>query len=121
MLEYKCISEQLGVSLYQAVLLLALRDYPVMNYEISEILKIYPKSKMRKRVLEPLRNAGWIVFYSVSPDNGQVGAPKLAWSLRSDKRAQFEAGIVLAEESMSKRLHAAKLLSEDLKKALCIA
>lgn len=113
-----CLTENLGLTVGQVTTLCALLDAPVMDYQIVEILQLYPRSKMRKNVLDPLRTSGWIVFHSLPPANSDVGAPRIAWSLRPERRAELQQIVDKAEEwatgQLRKGRDASKRLSCDL-------
>lgn len=93
-----CLCENLELSAGQVTTLLALLEVPVMDYHIVEILQLYPRSKMRKNVLDPLRTSGWIIFHSLPPTDSDVGAPRIAWSLRSERSAELQEIVSQAEE-----------------------
>lgn len=102
----------------QITTLQALLEVSVMDYQVVEMLQLYPRSKMRKNVLDPLRESGWIIFHSLPPANSDVGAPRMAWSLRPDRRVELQQAVSKAEEWAARRLRrgrdAGKRLSCDL-------
>jgi len=88
-LEILYIAQELRVPLSHARTLRALNDIPVMDYRIVEMLDLYSRSKMRKNVLEPLRESEWIIMHSLLPAHSKVGAPRLAWTLNQNHRSRL--------------------------------
>lgn len=113
------LADWLGVSLGQAKTLLALHEIPVMNYEIVRTLTLFPPSKMRERILDPLHEQGWIRYFRIPHQNpGDVGARRLAWCLDESRLSELNTAIQNAEEAAEKKFQAARLDSRNLSIAL---
>lgn len=120
MLLHKRLAQILNLSVAQISTLLALLEYPAMDYHVTELLDLYPRSKMRHNVLDPLHQDGWIIFHSLSPMESQVGAPRLAWSLRPDRQPTLEQALADAQAWVDKCRRKASLTSNDLCRQLYI-
>jgi len=113
-LEILYLSQELRVSLSQARTLRALNDLPVMDYRVVEMLDLYSRSKMRKNVLEPLRETGWIVMHSLTPIHSDVGAPRLAWSLRPEQRGKLKEACKSAKGWAQRQLKFGTMVVQQL-------
>ena len=114
----KRLSERTGLSASQVQTLLVLLDFPVMDYQIVETLKLFPPSKMRNRVLGPLKEAGWVILHSYPPRTSHTGASRMAWSLAPGKESELRSLVSQVRKEVDKaeksaRLNAAQL-AEDL-------
>lgn len=112
------LCDRLGLSRGQVLTLYTLLDLPIMDYEVVETLDIYPRSRMRKMVLDPLLSEGWIVCHSFPPANGHVGASRIAWSLRKERRSELAEVVQEAQVWAEKKSRAGRLVSEALAKEL---
>lgn len=114
----KRLSERTGFSASQVQTLLVLLDYPIMDYRVVEALKLFPPSKMRSRVLEPLRESGWIVIHSYPPSSDAGGASRMAWSLRTEKALELRALVMEVrrevDQAQSSALRYARALATDM-------
>jgi hypothetical protein len=114
-LEILYIAQELHVSLSQARTLRALNQIPVMDYRVVEVLDLYPRSKMRKNVLEPLVEGGWVVLHSLTPMNSDSGAPRLAWSIREEQQLRLKNVCESAVDWASRQLRMGTLAGQQLK------
>tara|TARA_B100000749_G_C18050586_1_gene311244 strand:+ start:63 stop:482 length:420 start_codon:yes stop_codon:yes gene_type:complete len=106
--------EHYGLSKGQLATLLALLEIPVMDYEVVEILRLYPRGKMRKNVIDPLVKTGWIVEHSLPPKDGNIGASRVAWSLKPDRKVELENKVREAEDLASKQFQNALSVGKRL-------
>ena len=113
----KTLSDSLNLPSHQVRTLLVLRCLPVMDYNISESLGLYARSKMRRAVLNPLHQAGWIRFHSFPPER-DVGAPRVAWSINTDRCEEFEQMVENARHEVGVRMRAANIDSASLARDL---
>ncbi len=84
------VAEDLEISEPQAHMLVALLDFPAMDYAVSESLGIYSRSKMGTRVLDPLKRKGLLIYHSLPPRKGKSGAPRMAWGFARGGREAVE-------------------------------
>lgn len=112
------LHRQTGLSVSQVETLMTLVDMPVMDYQVVELMTLFPRSKMRRRVLDPLHQQGWIIFHSFPSRNERAGAPRLAWSLNPTRRDEWVKLWEDAERWAEKHKRKATLLSEDLARDL---
>lgn len=117
------IAEDFGVTLGQAVTLIVLAEITVMDYEVVEHLNLYPRSKMRANVINPLISKGWIQMHTTSTKDQQrgPGAPRIAWSLKADKKKELELAIKAAQALEQQAQHKARMASESLMDELNIS
>jgi len=108
------ISKRLDVSVTQGHMLLALLEYPAINHDLSEELGIFARSKLRERVLEPLNQRGFLIFHSLGPREGSVGAPRIAWSLSKEKHKEVDRAHLESVKACQARRREAEMLSMAL-------
>lgn len=111
------LSSALNLSLQQVRTLLVLRSLPVMDYDISERLGLYARSKMRRAVLNPLHQAGWICFHSFPPESN-FGAPRVAWCINNDRCDELDQMIENARHEVDTLMSLVQLASGGLARAL---
>lgn len=98
------LAEQLDLTEPQAETLLALHQFSVMDYEIVDLLNLFPRSKMQERILGPLGKAGWLVFDKLRPKHTTVGANRKAWRVNPDRQALLNAEVEAAQAWVKARL-----------------
>lgn len=109
----RTLAGNLDLSVHQVRLLLALKDCPAMDYRISDTLHLFPRSKMRNRVLDPLHRSGWILIHSL-PSTGDTGASRVAWSLNTQRAAELAESIAAAEQHIATVSEQARRSSRQL-------
>lgn len=112
-LKGKILCEELKLSKGQIEMLCALNECPVMDFEISEALNLYPRSKMSTAVLKPLQTDGWIILHSISP-NSDSGRPKTVWSLSDEGKARLRTALDYASAKIRLRVQEARRKSGQL-------
>lgn len=76
---------------------MALLEISVIDYEIVQLLKLYPPGRMAANVWEPLHAGGWLVSHSTPPKKGSLGgAPRRAFSLTPSAREKL---VLLSKEA----------------------
>ena len=115
MFRSKELAKELGITTSQAITLIALLDFPVINYRIAEELRLFPVGKMQNRVLSPLERGGWAIFHSIPPESGDRGGrPIKAFSLSRGKREVIEKALATADANIVQRERKAEHLSREL-------
>jgi hypothetical protein len=108
------MSDDLGISEPQVHMLVSLLDLPVMDHAVSELLRIYPRSKLGGRVLDPLKEKGLIRYHTLPRRKGKSGAPRLAWGLVRGVREDIERSYKKAKLSCEMRILEAESIASDL-------
>lgn len=113
------LSDWTGLSRSQVSTLMILQDMPVMNYHIVRKIMLFPPSKMRERVLDPLEAQGWIRFYRIPHEEpGRIGPRKLAWALNEARKAEWDELVANAKVAARHKLSDATIDSKNLKVTL---
>lgn len=113
------LSAALNLSLHQVRTLLVLRCLPVLDYDTSDRLGLYARSKMRRAVLNPLHEAGWIRFHSFPPES-DIGAPRVAWSINTLRCDELDRIVDNAKREVDVQIHAVDVDSRALARDLCL-
>jgi hypothetical protein len=82
------LADHLGLRLAQGQILFALSEWPLLDARSCEQLGIYPRGKIRSKVLADLEEQGWVCVYSKQV-SGKSGAPSQVWSVNPEKRAEL--------------------------------
>lgn len=110
----EAMAQRLGITVAQARMLCATYCLGVMDHEISSQLELYPRSKVRARVLDPLNQEGWLVFHSYPPEAG-TGANRHAWSIRQSRGGRLRRHLDLASQEYQHQIKAAEIMAKHLK------
>ena len=96
-LKTRYLAEHLGLRLAQGQMLFALSEWPLLDARSCEQLGIYPRGKIRSKVLADLEQQGWVCVYSKQV-SGKSGAPSQVWSINPERRAELNLLLKEMEE-----------------------